>query len=72
MAKEIGQTLKVKAADGKVKSFTKDSCSSSKDAATNKAKSIRNEGKTARVVKDGAKYCVFVGAKAKPKGRKKA
>lgn len=57
----------------KNKSFTKDSCSTSKTTAANAAKAMRASGKTARVIEDkeAKKFCVFVGATAKKRGGKK-
>lgn len=53
-------TLKV----GK-KTYKKNSCHTTKTAAKKKAKGIRSNGGTARVVKQGSRHCVFKGPKAK-------
>lgn len=72
MAKALGETLKVKKADGKVSTFKKDSCSKSRQTSDAKAENIRSNGMTARVVEDkvNKSYCVYVGPKAKARGKK--
>lgn len=66
-----GATMKVKV-NGVNKLYRKSSCHSTKGAAKVKAISVRNGGKTARVLKSGKAYCVYVGPTAKaPFGKKR-
>ena len=69
--KALGEKVKVKSGD-KTLSFTKKSCSTSKDTATKEAENVRKSGVNARVIYDAAtkKHCVYTGAKTKPRGRK--
>lgn len=50
--------------------YKKVSCHTTKTAATQKAKSMRNGGSTASVRKNGKAYCVFSAGKAKTRSRK--
>lgn len=78
MATKRGLTDKIKikigaVSEGKTATFTKDACSSTRDAAAKHAEKLRaSTGKTARVIEDkvNGKFCVYVGPKAKPRGKK--
>lgn len=50
--------------------YKKVSCHTTKTAATKKAKSMRNGGKTASVRKVGKGYCVFSAGASKAKKKK--
>ncbi len=48
-----------------VGSFSKNSCHSTKTAATKQADRIRAQGNKARVIKSGSAHCVYKGGKMK-------
>lgn len=67
---QVGEVMKV-SINGVKKQFRKASCHTTKGAAKAKATSVRDGGKTARVVKNGKAYCVYVGPSKKKPTRKK-
>lgn len=67
---KVGETMKV-SVNGIKKLYRKASCHTSKGAAKAKAVSVREGGKTARVVKSGKAYCVYVGPSAKTRTRRR-
>jgi hypothetical protein len=54
------------------KTFTKQSCHTTKTAATAQANRIRAQGNNARVIKSGKVSCVFKGGKTSPKAPRAA
>lgn len=67
----LGEKVKIKVGDV-LRTFTKESCSTTKVTAMAAAQKYRADtGKTARVLESDGKFCVYSGAKAKAKGAKK-
>lgn len=52
------------------KTFTHKQCSTTKGEAKKAAEAQRKKGRTARVLKNGTQYCVYVGAMSKTRKKK--
>ncbi|HMN89077.1 MAG TPA: hypothetical protein PKD70_06240 [Saprospiraceae bacterium] len=63
--------IRIAGAGGKSAYYTKKSCHASKAEADKEAKTFRDKGTTARVLKSGKNLCVYTGPRAKNRGRKK-
>jgi len=54
-----------------MRKYKKVSCHDKKSTANNKAKKMREDGKTATVIKEGKKYCVKSAGKRKTRRKKR-